>query len=589
AGRGGRRLVPDLAAGALRPVGPGAGGRPAGAVREGAGDHLAPLRRLPQHHAVRRAVPAGAERGGARDPCPDPGGRPPHQGARRGGDHAVCQPHQHDRRGARRGGALGGPGRPREVIHVEGELVTGDKPPGDRPGGKGPVDPRVSAERLEEARRVIQGWAAKIVGSLERAVTGLRDEAGEVRQTSAEMARSLASWLSRSLEAARATPQAGRLGREIAAVYGAYRWLEVRVRSMSPDQARAEREGFEGRSAARIAAALGDLRRPAIRIAQLAGARRDALPPGWITALALVRGPVPPIDHAAVAARVRDELGGAFDARIASIEEQPLVAGELFQVHGAALRDGTRVALKVPVPGAAELVEGGLSLVTLVAGAPGIRPPGIDLRPLAADVSRAIREELDLELEADRLRRMATDLAGEPAVHVPRVLGDLSTARLLTTERIDGERLADHLDRARAGGEGGAAARDRALATLVRAVAALVFKLGRVHPDPAAAFVVEPDGRLAFVDLTGLTVLSRDARRASSAPAAPVLDRDRDRPAAALADLGLRDADDERTAAADDERTAAADDERTAAADDERTAAADDERTAAADDERTAA
>jgi ubiquinone biosynthesis protein len=250
---------------------------------------------------------------------------------------------------------------------------------------------------------------------------------------------------------------------------------------------------------------------------------------------------VRPVDLQAIRDRIEQELGAPLAERFALFDPEPLAAASLAQVHGAVLEGGTRVAVKVQVPGVEEQVEGDLALLKVLGGFLDDLTPTLDLVPVVAELTRSVREELDYRLEAARAQRMAADLADFPDVHVPRVFEELSTDRVLTLERIDGERLTDFLDRSKGEGEAGAAARDRVLSSLVRTYAVQILALGRFQADPHPGnFLVEPSGRLALLDFGALETLADEERRGYAALVAAIIARDRQGAAELLAALGFR-------------------------------------------------
>jgi ubiquinone biosynthesis protein len=391
----------------------------------------------------------------------------------------------------------------------------------DKPG-----DPRAVAARMFRA------WSAGVKDSFGRLVDDLKADGGALRRDSEELGRALAGRLTPIVQAARSTPRAARIAGEAARVMGAYRWHAVIASQLSPEAAALERTAVDRRAAERVAELCLELRGAWLKIGQFASTRRDLLPPAWTEALSRLQDSVPPVPFESIAARVEAELGAPLAALFASFEETPIAAASLAQVHGAVLPDGTRVAVKVQVPGVEELVEGDLHLLSLLAGSLGELVRGIDLAPIAREVSRSVREELDYRREAERTRRMAADLAGDRAVHVPRVIADLSSARVLVLERIDGERLTDHLDRT-----GGNPA---VLTALVRTYASQILSLGRFQADPHPGnFLVEPDGRLALLDFGAIETLADEERRGYAALVAAMIARDRASAAFILSSLGF--------------------------------------------------
>src|SRR5262249_28622461 len=146
---------------------------------------------------------------------------------------------------------------------------------------------------------------------------------------------------------------------------------------------------------------------------------------------------------ALAAATVEQELGAAPDEVFAEFDPDPIAAASIGQVHRAVTRDGRAVAVKVQYPGVAAAVESDLGNVGLLFGGVGRAYPGFDAAPLVEELRTRLREELDYRLEAERQQEFADYYAGHPFIHVPAVVPELSTGRVLTTELAVGARFAE--------------------------------------------------------------------------------------------------------------------------------------------------
>jgi ubiquinone biosynthesis protein len=218
--------------------------------------------------------------------------------------------------------------------------------------------------------------------------------------------------------------------------------------------------------------------------------------------------------------------------RFAGFGVEALAAASLAQVHGARLADGRAVAVKVQLPGIAEVVAADVAALGILAGALGDLIPG-DLGAIAAELGRALTGELDYQAEAAAGAEVAPILAGTP-LYVPAVIASHSTARVLTTDRVDGRRLLEVLD------AGDRAERTRILAALADGIARQIFRGGVVHADPHPGnFLVDGDGRIAVLDW-GCVLRLAPAERAGYARLVLALAiGDRARAAAELTALGF--------------------------------------------------
>ncbi len=298
----------------------------------------------------------------------------------------------------------------------------------------------------------------------------------------------------------RATPRVTKLAQVAAALFARQRWLALANAAKTGD-ARLTADDHRD-LARRTTAYAADLRGGIAKLGQLASCRPDLVGPIWASELATLQDDVPPIDAAQIRARISDELGKPVDELFATFDDAPIAAASLAQVHAATLADGTRVVVKVQVPGIEDVVAADIAALRAIAGSIG-ELPGIDLATLTTELARALATELDYTAEADALWRYVGP------VTVPQPIAALSTVRVMTMSRIDGERLTTWLEHA------APADRDRLLGELVGEVAAQILVRGQVHADPHPGnFLVTPDGKLALLDFGCMLELSTPDRAA---------------------------------------------------------------------------
>jgi len=198
-----------------------------------------------------------------------------------------------------------------------------------------------------------------------------------------------------------------------------------------------------GKNAAELAAALGGLKGPLMKVAQLLSTIPDALPPEYTTELAKLQANAPPMGWAFVKRRMRAELGADWQAKFGSFDKDPSAAASLGQVHAAVDPNGAKLACKLQYPDMESAVEADLKQLQMLFSLHRRMKPAIDTREIAEEISERVREELDYQREARHIGAYQAILAGEDRIRVPEVVGELSTKRLLTMGWLEGAPLLD--------------------------------------------------------------------------------------------------------------------------------------------------
>src|SRR5215813_9982712 len=198
------------------------------------------------------------------------------------------------------------------------------------------------------------------------------------------------------------------------------------------------------KEAASLAAALGGLKGPIMKVAQLLATIPEALPAEYAHELAQLQSQAPPMGPAFVRRRMMAELGSGWGRRFASFEPQPAASASLGQVHRARAQDGTPLAAKLQYPDMQSAVEADLTQLKVVFALHARMNPAVETGEILKEISARLREELDYELEAHHTALYGSIFAGEPTIRVPMVLPELSTKRLLTMTWLEGRRLMDY-------------------------------------------------------------------------------------------------------------------------------------------------
>jgi predicted unusual protein kinase regulating ubiquinone biosynthesis (AarF/ABC1/UbiB family) len=195
-----------------------------------------------------------------------------------------------------------------------------------------------------------------------------------------------------------------------------------------------------------LAAALGGLKGPIMKVAQLLATIPDAVPPEYAAELMKLQSEAPPMGWAFVKRRMSAELGNGWLDKFASFEHQPAAAASLGQVHRAVAHDGTALACKLQYPDMQSAVEADLRQLQLLFALRRRFDPAIDTTEIAQEIGSRLREELDYAREARHVALYRAMLADEKSVRVPRVWPELSTRRLLTLDWMEGKKLLAYKD-----------------------------------------------------------------------------------------------------------------------------------------------
>jgi len=195
------------------------------------------------------------------------------------------------------------------------------------------------------------------------------------------------------------------------------------------------------RNAAALTAALGGLKGPLMKVAQLIATIPEAVPAEYAEELRKLQSEAPPMGWAFVKRRMTAELGADWVNRFGSFEKEPAAAASLGQVHRATTLDGRRLACKLQYPDMESAVEADLRQLDLLFSIHRRMSNVIDTREIKQEIAARIREELDYTREAKHARLYRSIFPSDDLVRVPKVEDSLSTRRLLSLEWLDGEKM----------------------------------------------------------------------------------------------------------------------------------------------------
>jgi predicted unusual protein kinase regulating ubiquinone biosynthesis (AarF/ABC1/UbiB family) len=233
----------------------------------------------------------------------------------------------------------------------------------------------------------------------------------------------------------------------------------------------------DARNARVVKQALGQLKGPLMKVAQMATTVPDLLPPEFAEELANLQSNAPPMAASFVRRRMAAELGQDWQARFGSFDLTPAAAASLGQVHRAVALDGRALAVKLQYPEMQSAVETDLSQMRTVMAIGRQLFGSVDTREIAAEISERIREELDYAREAKSMALYGAFFADRDDIAAPEPLADLSTGRLLTMTWLEGRGLMDFT-------ETDQVTRNRIARLLFEAWWTPLIRIGVIHGDP---------------------------------------------------------------------------------------------------------
>ncbi|MGB2294411.1 MAG: ABC1 kinase family protein, partial [Candidatus Puniceispirillum sp.] len=207
--------------------------------------------------------------------------------------------------------------------------------------------------------------------------------------------------------------------------------------------------GFDidrGKHAADLRKALGGLKGPIMKVAQILSTIPDALPPEYADELASLQADAPAMGWLFTRRRMASELGADWQEKFANFSRDAVSAASLGQVHQATSLDGKKLAVKLQYPDMQSAIEADLRQLKLLFQLYERYDSAISTRDIYDELSDRLKEELDYRREAANLKLYSYMLRDEPVVTLPEYVPELSTDRLLTMSWLDGTRVMPFLE-----------------------------------------------------------------------------------------------------------------------------------------------
>ncbi|GAB3772445.1 putative unusual protein kinase regulating ubiquinone biosynthesis (AarF/ABC1/UbiB family) [Nocardioides ginsengisegetis] len=271
---------------------------------------------------------------------------------------------------------------------------------------------------------------------------------------------------------------------------------------------------IQQRTAEQLFRTLGDLKGGAMKFGQALSVLEAALPEElaapYREQLVKLQDSAPPMPTQVVRDVLARELGPDWKDQLVWLDGGPTAAASIGQVHKGRWHDGREVAVKVQYPGAGDALRSDLRQLARLARTIGPLVPGVDIKPLVAELQARATEELDYALEAEAQRTFAAAFRDDPEIVVPDVVAVGET--VLVTEWLESPAsLASVIT------EGSQAERDHFADLFVRFLFAGPARTGMLHADPHPGnfrVVPDPDGgpaRMGVLDFGAVARLPEGA------------------------------------------------------------------------------
>lgn len=207
-------------------------------------------------------------------------------------------------------------------------------------------------------------------------------------------------------------------------------------RRMGGAPAEAVMSDVQQRTAEQLFRTLGDLKGGAMKMGQALSILESALPEElaapYRTQLTRLQDSAPPMSATTVHHVLATELGTSWRKKLVEFDDNPAAAASIGQVHRGRWADGREVAVKVQYPGAGEALMSDLRQISRLARTVGGMIPGIDIKPLVAELQARVAEELDYRLEAQAQQAFADEFRDDPDFLVPDVVAHSDTVLVST-------------------------------------------------------------------------------------------------------------------------------------------------------------
>ncbi|MDV7339569.1 AarF/ABC1/UbiB kinase family protein [Terasakiella sp. A23] len=251
---------------------------------------------------------------------------------------------------------------------------------------------------------------------------------------------------------------------------------------------------FTQTAAQELRKALGGLKGPIMKVAQIMATIPDALPEEFAKELSQLQCDAPPMGWPFVKRRMNKELGANWQQRFKQFDRDSSYAASLGQVHQARSLEGEKLVCKLQYPDMSSAIEADLNQLKLMFSIYRRYDKAIDTTNILAELSERLREELDYTREAKSMQIYGEMLSGEENIHVPTPIQGLSTDRLLTMTYLPGNPLIETAEKS-------PEICNTIATSLFKAWYIPLYRYGIIHGDPHLGnYTVREDGSVNLLD-----------------------------------------------------------------------------------------
>ena len=255
-----------------------------------------------------------------------------------------------------------------------------------------------------------------------------------------------------------------------------------------------------------LRAALGGLKGPLMKVAQILATIPDALPKEYVNELSHLQADAPSMGWLFVKRRMKAELGEDWSTHFKVFDKQASAAASLGQVHFAEDINGKKLACKLQYPDMSSAVQADLKQLKLIFSLYEKYDSAISTEAIHEELSDRLKEELNYTHEIKNLKLYRHMLSDLNQITLPNPIDELSTNRLLTMTRIDGSKIMDFIAK-----NSDIKIRNQVALNMFKAWYIPFYKYGVIHGDPHLGnYTIRPDGGVNLMDFGCIRIFRPD-------------------------------------------------------------------------------